>query len=347
MKVSTIKSLVIFILILVVCQFTHGETPAGERLRVLAEEAGILIGYASRNGFDIMADASTYQEVARTEFNILTGENAMITDALQPARGMFNFGQADQHVRFARDNGIAVHGQALLWYRPPSWMANIYDRDQLIDAIYNHIDTVLHYYQGQILVWDVAMEAFNEDGSYRSTVWYTKIGPDYIDLAFQRAHQADPDAKLIYNDYNICELSAKSDGVYAMAESMVARGIPIDGVGFQMHLTADGIDGRSFSDNMARFAALGLEIYITEMDVRINPMPSPGDLENQADIYREVVQRALAQPAVKAIQVWGIPDKHSWVMSTFSGTGAPLLFDDDYNAKPCYYAVQDELANAP
>ena len=96
---------------------------------------------------------------------------------------------------------------------------------------------------------------------------------------------------------------------------------------------------------MARFAALGMEIFITEMDVRIPENPSQGDLDNQANIYRQVMQKVLAEPACTVVQVWGIPDKYSWVPDVFPGTGAPLLFDDNYNAKPCYYAVQDELGN--
>jgi GH35 family endo-1,4-beta-xylanase len=343
MKTKKFKGIFIFVLIVLVCQFVHA-APSGQRLRVLAEQIGVLIGYASINNFNSMSDSSTYKEVARTEFNILTCENAMKMDALQPNQGSFNFGPADQHVQFAQSNGIEVHGHTLVWHsQSPSWIQNIGNRNQLLDAMYTHIDTVLNHYRGEILVWDVVNEAFNEDGSYRTSFWYNTIGQDYIDLAFQRARQADPNAKLIYNDYNLCELGSKSNGAYNMIQSMVNRGIPIDGVGFQMHLTADGINGQSFADNMARFADLGLELYITELDVRINPQPSQGDLENQANIYREVMQTALAQPAVKSIQVWGIPDKHSWCMSVFPGTGAPLLFDDNYNAKPCYYAVQEEL----
>ncbi len=318
-------------------------TPTGPRLRDVSGD--LLIGYASRNNFWNMSDAAQYEEVARTEFNFMTPENAMKWDAIHPAQNSYRFAQADQHVQFAQANGMAVHGHVLIWHsQNPGWLENgSWSRSQLIDLMNDHIDTVAGHYAGDVLVWDVVNEAFNEDGSYRSTLWYNGIGQEYIDMAFQRARAADPNAKLIYNDYNIGWLNSKSNGVYDMVSSMVSRGIPIDGVGFQMHLTESGVDGGSFASNMQRFADLGLEVYITELDVRIPQNPSPQNLQNQANIYQTITNRCLAQPACKGLQMWGIPDKYSWVPNVFPGTGAPLLFDDNYNAKPAYYAVQAEL----
>jgi endo-1,4-beta-xylanase len=241
---------------------------------------------------------------------------------------------------------MAVHGHVLIWHsQNPSWLENgNWSESQLIGLMNDHIDTVAGRYAGDVLVWDVVNEAFNEDGTYRSTIWYNGIGQEYMDMAFQRARAADPNAKLIYNDYNIGWLNNKSNGVYNMVSSMVSRGIPIDGVGFQMHLTESGVAGNSFASNMQRFADLGLEVYITELDVRIPENPSSQNLQNQANVYETVTNRCLAQPACKGLQVWGIPDKYSWVPDVFPGTGAPLLFDDNYEAKPAYYAVQAELA---
>lgn len=317
--------------------------PDGSRLRDISGD--LLIGYASRNNFWNMSDSAQYEEAARTEFNFMTPENAMKWDAIHPSQNSYNFSQADQHVQFAQANGMAVHGHVLVWHsQNPSWLTNgNWSRSQLIDIMYDHIDTVAGHYAGDVLVWDVVNEAFNEDGTYRSSIWYDGIGQEYIDLAFERAHQADPNAKLIYNDYNIGWTGSKSNGVYNMAADMVSRGVPIDGVGFQMHLTDGGIDGNSLASNMQRFADLGLEVYITELDVRIPQNPSQQALQNQATIYQTVTDRCLAQPACKGLQVWGIPDKYSWVPDVFPGTGAPLLFDDNYNAKPAYYAVQAAL----
>lgn len=320
--------------------------PTGPRLRDIS--GNLLIGYASRNDFWNMSDSAQYQEVASSEFNFVTPENAMKWDALRPSQGSFNFSQADQHVQYAQTYGQAVHGHVLIWHsQNPGWLDNgNWSSSQLISIMNEHIDTVAGRYAGDVLVWDVVNEAFEENGTYRSSVWYNGLGDEFIDMAFQRTRQADPNAKLIYNDYNIGWVNSKSTAVYNKVSSMVSQGVPIDGVGFQMHLTSSGVNANSLASNMQRFADLGMEIYITEMDVRISPNPSQQELQNQANIYRTVIDACLAQPACKGLQVWGIPDKYSWVPDVFPGTGAPLLFDDNYNAKPAYYAVQAALQSA-
>ncbi|CAG0935332.1 Exoglucanase/xylanase [Thermoflexales bacterium] len=319
--------------------------PTGERLRNLA--GSFLIGYASRDNFWTMSDAASYQEVARTEFNFMTPENSMKWDATEPSQNNFTFSQADQHVTFAQANNMRIHGHTLVWHTQlPSWVANgSWTSSSLTAAMNNHINRVMGHFVNKIYVWDVVNEAFNEDGSRRSSVFQNVIGNSYIEQAFRTARAADSTAKLVYNDYNIETVNSKSTAVYNMLADFKNRGVPIDGVGLQMHLTNGGLDYNSLATNMQRFAALGLEVYITEMDVRFPVPVSQTDLNNQATIYRNVTNRCLAQPACKALQVWGIPDKYSWVPDTFPGQGAPLLFDDNYNAKPAYYAVQSELQN--
>ncbi|HSD82348.1 MAG TPA: endo-1,4-beta-xylanase, partial [Anaerolineae bacterium] len=306
-----------------------------------------LIGYASRDNFWTMSDAAPYQEVARTEFNFLTPENSMKWNATEPSQNNFTFAQADQHVAFAQTNNMKIHGHTLVWHSQlPDWVANgSWTSASLTAVMNNHINRVMGHFVNKIYVWDVVNEAFNEDGSRRSSVFQNVIGNGYIEQAFRTAAAADSTAKLVYNDYNIETVNSKSTAVYNMLADFKNRGVPIDGVGLQMHLTNGGLDYNSLATNMQRFAALGLEVYITEMDVRFPVPVSQTDLNNQATIYRNVTNRCLAQPACKALQVWGIPDKYSWVPDTFPGQGAPLLFDDNYNAKPAYYAVQSELQN--
>jgi endo-1,4-beta-xylanase len=321
--------------------------PTGERLRNLA--GPFLVGYASRNDFWSMSDAVQYQDVARTEFNFLTPENAMKWDATEGTQNVFTFSQADQHVSFAQTNAMKIHGHTLVWHSQlPGWVSGISGATNLTNVMYNHIDGVMnHWTDGTIYAWDVVNEAFNEDGTRRSSPFQNIIGNSYIELAFQRARAADPLAKLIYNDYNVETVNSKSTAMYNMVSDFKSRGIPIDGVGLQMHLTNGGMDYNSFASNMARFAALGVEVYITEMDVRFPTPLSQTDLQTQATIYGNVLNRCLAQPACKALQVWGIPDKYSWVPSVFPGQGGALIFDDNYNAKPAYYALQSELTANP
>ncbi|MCL6592050.1 MAG: endo-1,4-beta-xylanase, partial [Firmicutes bacterium] len=204
------------------------------------------------------------------------------------------------------------------------------------------------HFKGKIVVWDVVNEAFNEDGSYRASFWYNKLGKSFIENAFIRARAADPGAKLIYNDYNLEATGSKSNAAYNMLKDFKSRGIPVDGIGFQMHLDIQyGFNYNDFASNMQRFADLGLEIYITEMDVRVSSNPSSAELQTQADYYKGVIQKCMAQPAVKAIQFWGFTDKYSWVPGTFPGRGAALLFDSNYNPKPAYYAAQTAIGSSP
>jgi endo-1,4-beta-xylanase len=322
-------------------------TPTGQRLRTLA--GSFLIGYASRTGFNTMSDSATYKSVAASEFNILTPENDMKIDATEPQQNVFTFTAGDEHIAFAQANNMKVHGHTLVWHsQVPTWLSGgTWTATTLTNVMYNHIDNVMGHYAGQVYVWDVVNEAFEDSGAYRASFWYTTIGASYIEKAFQRARAADSTAFLVYNDYNIEALNAKSDAVYNMIADFKNRGIPIDGVGFQMHLTEAGINPASLASNMQRFADLGVDIYITEMDVRIPKKATSTDLANQATIYQNVLDKCLLQPRCKALQVWGIPDKYSWVMDFFPGKGAPLLFDDNYNAKPAYYSVQTRLANTP
>jgi len=210
----------------------------------------------------------------------------------------------------------------------------------------DHIHTVVGRYKGKIKVWDVVNEAIADDGTLRPTPWLN-IGTDYIDEAFRWARAADSGVPLYYNDYNIEAVNAKSDAVYALLSDMKARGVPIDGIGFQFHYqaasapTADRIVA-----NFARFASLGLKIQITEADMHvpvINGLASTADLQVQASAYREMTNACLRTPNCNAVEIEGIYDGEAWV-SDPTTSGAPVLFDILMRPKPAYYAVQAALA---
>jgi hypothetical protein len=207
----------------------------GNPLRYHADQNGIDIGSAA--GMTALLCDPLHSAVLATEFDSITPENAMKMGPLQPVQGEYQFGDADAVVAFAQDNDMKVHGHVLVWHNQlPGWVeSGNFSRQELLDVMYDHIDTVVGRYQGQIAVWDVVNEAIDDGGQMRNSVWRNVIGDDYIDLAFQRARQADANAILLYNDYNIGDLSNKSNVTYNMIADMVNRGIPIDGVGFQMH----------------------------------------------------------------------------------------------------------------
>jgi endo-1,4-beta-xylanase len=318
--------------------------PSGMRLRDLA--GTFLIGFAAKNNFWKLSDAAAYKSTAAAQFNVLTPENEMKFDLVHPEQSTYTFARADKHVKFARRNKLRVHGHALIWHeRLPAWLTDTsWTAAELTNVMEDHIATVVGHFRGRVAIWDVVNEAFNDGGTRRATIWQNTIGPGYIERAFLSARAADPSAALVYNDFGIETPNAKSNAVYAMISDFKRRGVPVDGIGFQMHLNSVGINLASLSSNMQRFADLGVKIYITEMDVRLPVPATTSALQNQAAIYRNVLDRCLLQPACVSFQMWGFTDKYSWVPGWFPGEGQALIFDESYNPKPAYYGLYSRLA---
>ncbi|MGB9492736.1 MAG: endo-1,4-beta-xylanase, partial [Terriglobales bacterium] len=263
-------------------------------------------------------------------------------------------------VDFAARHNMKVRGHTLVWHRQnPAWLTVAhYTPSQLSNLLETHIRTVVGHYRGKIFAWDVANEAFDEGknaGKLRSTVWYDQPGigfagqgTAYLAQCFRWAHEADPHALLFYNEAEAEVINPKSDAIYAMARAFKRDGVPIDGIGFQMHVANLHADFTSISANIARFTSLGLQVHITEMDVALpvdaNGNASPADLQRQADIYRQVADACGSHPGCTAIQTWGFTDKYSWIGSHSKHTqGAGLLFDREYRAKPAREAVRKGL----
>ena len=216
----------------------------------------------------------------------------------------------------------------------------------MIAILKNHIETVVGRYRGKILAWDVVNEAIDDEtGKYRTdSFWFQKLGADYIKLAFEFARKADPNAKLYYNDYSAEKMNRKSDGIYNLLKDLKNQGVPVDGIGWQMHVeNGFRIEPQHF-ENAKRLAALGLELSITEMDVRLKLPASAEDLQNQAAAYRDVADFCLAESACKAILIWGFTDKYSWIPGEFPNTGDALIFDQSYKPKLAYNALSEAFA---
>jgi endo-1,4-beta-xylanase len=318
-------------------------TPAAaDPLRVHAQARGVYMGDAVDN--NEISD-STYPSHIATEFNSLTPGNAMKWDATEPNQGQFNYTRADAIVDLAVANNQSVRGHTLVWHnQAPSWVQSL-DATALRSALQNHIANVVGHYKGRLYAWDVVNEALNEDGTMRNSFWYQKLGTSYIADAFRAARAADPDAKLYINDYNTDGLGAKSDGMYSLVQSLLAQGVPIDGVGFQAHLAIQYGFPTQMQQNLQRFASLGLDVAITELDVRMQLPSDSTKLATQATYYRNVVNACLAVARCVGITTWGYTDKYSWIPSTFPGEGAALLVDENFQTKPAYTAVHDALAD--
>jgi endo-1,4-beta-xylanase len=318
-------------------------------LRTLAELQARPIGVGAAVGSLFgTADAigTQYMNVLAREFDVLTPENDMKFTALQPVRGQFTYARADAMVAFAQAHGMRVRGHALAWYQqvPPWVTGGTWTKAESKALLDDHIANVVGHFRGTLASWDVVNEALNDgSGTLRPGFWADHIGREYIEQAFRSARAADPTAQLFYNDYLIEGAGVKADSVYAMLRDLRARGVPVDGVGMQMHLSLGDVPS-TLASNFARFAALGLRIHITELEVRM-PIPStPASLATQAANYRAVYDVCLKEPACDMIVTWGFTDRASWVPGSFPGLGDALPFDANFAKKPAYTAVHDLLA---
>ncbi|MGW4162595.1 non-reducing end alpha-L-arabinofuranosidase family hydrolase [Streptomyces sp. NPDC004788] len=272
-----------------------------------------------------------YTAIADREFNMITPENEMKWDAIEPSRGTFVFGPADRIVDRALAHGQRLRGHTTVWHSQlPSWVGSIRDAQTLRSVMNHHITTEMTHYKGKIYAWDVVNEAFADGGSgrLRDSVFQKVLGDGFVEEAFRTARAADPSAKLCYNDYNIENWpDAKTQGVYRMVKDFRSRGVPIDCVGFQSHFGAGGPPA-SFKTTLAGFAALGVDVQITELDIA---QASPTH-------YANTVSTCLSVARCTGITVWGVRDSDSWRRGE-----SPLLFDSNGKPKPAYTAVMNTL----
>jgi endo-1,4-beta-xylanase len=327
-----------------------------QSLREAANFRGVLVGTAVRPS--LFSEAAYSATLAR-EFNMVEPEDAMKWWTVRRTEEAFDFREGDEIVRFAQAHGMKVRGHCLVWdHNNPGWIEERhFNPDQLSHLLHEHISTVMKHYAEQVFAWDVVNEALDENGHFKNSPWYNQPGigfagkdAAYVEQAFRWAHEADPKALLFYNDNGAEGLNRKSDAVYAMVRDFKQRGVPIDGVGLQMHISGLDLDAEAIGKNISRLAGLGLQVHITELDVSLPLEPggnlvSNDNLRRQAEVYRRIVRACLQHSNCTAIQTWGFTDKYSWIGSHSHGTrGAALPFDRAYKPKPAYDAMLDELA---
>jgi len=318
--------------------------PPPPPLRSLAEEKDFWIGSAV--SYEYLHTDSMYRDLLAREFNLLATENDLKFGPVHPEPDRYDFEGGDALVAFAQANGMAVRGHTLVWdWQNPDWLVEgNYTRDELISILREHIYTVVGRYRGQIAAWDVVNEALDADGNLGDTFWLRGIGPEYIPLAFQWAHEADPEAQLFYNEHAAERMNAKSDGVYALVKGLRDRGIPIHGVGMQMHVDLDRAPPPGeVAANMARLGELGLEGQITEMDVRIGSWNLPQKLRSQAVIYQDMLKVCLEAENCDTMVVWGATDRYSWLPELTGMQDAGVLFDFQYQPKPAVEALLERF----
>ncbi|MFD6952694.1 1,4-beta-xylanase [Nocardiopsis sp. TSRI0078] len=322
------------------------EGPRGELPR-LARTHEIDLGVAV--AVNPLTHDPDYQSVVTDNYTSVTAENAMKWEHVQPERHRFDWSGPDAIVDFAGRHDLDVHGHTLLWHnQQPSWLAQgDWDAQELREVMREHMEALLGRYQGRVTSWDVINEPFQDNGPHlRENLWYQVLGEDYIAEALSMAHEIDPRARLYVNEFGIEGGSAKTDAMYSLVTDLLDRGVPLHGIGFQGHFVHGNVPP-DLAEHMRRFSDLGLEVSISELDVRIPEPPREQALREQEQEYRHVVRACLEVPRCVSVSVWGVSDQHSWIPEWFPGYTAALPFDEDYEPKPALDGMVEALSRRP
>jgi endo-1,4-beta-xylanase len=299
------------------------------------------------------------------QFNTVTPENIMKAEVIHPQWDKYNFDLADKLVEYGKKHDIKINAHTLIWHSQlPSFVRNMKDPDSVRQYFTNHINTVAGRYDGKVYSWDVVNEALNEDGTMRKSIFYNKLGEDYIVDAFRLAQKAAPHTQLYYNDYNI-EQPKKRAGAIALIKKIQAAGVRIDGVGIQGHWHLNNIPLEDIEESIREFGALGIKVMITELDIEVLPRNVQGADVNQRTAANpssnpyvnglpDSVQQQLAndyealfklflkhKDKISRITFWGVSDGQSWLNGwPIPGrTNYPLLFNREFKPKPAFYKV--------
>jgi endo-1,4-beta-xylanase len=299
------------------------------------------------------------------QFNMATPENIMKAEIIHPQWDKYNFYPGDKLIEYGKKHTIKINGHTLIWHSQlPAFARNIQDIDSFKTFFTDHINTVAGHYKGKIYSWDVVNEALNEDGSMRKSVFLNKLGENFVTEAFRLAQAASPGTELYYNDYNN-EQPAKRAGCITLIKKIQAAGVRIDGVGIQGHWRIGQIPLQEIEESIIQYAALGLKVMITELDIEVLPRNFQGADVNQrmgndpslnpyVNGLPDSVQQQLAndyealfklflrhKDKIARITFWGVDDGQSWLNGwpVRGRTNYPLLFDRNFKPKPAFYKV--------
>jgi endo-1,4-beta-xylanase len=331
-------------------------------LQRLAAEKGLMFG--SCLALKYCVQSSAYQQLFVSQCDIATPELHMKWNSLSNQPGVYDFENADHFVAFCSANQIRVRGHTLVWHDAlPSWVVPQLTTASGQKIMADHIRRVAGHFAGRLYSWDVVNEVL-DPGSHRpdglrDSPWLQNCGTGYLELAFRTAAAADPKALLVWNE-NYLEVSngfgqAKRTAMLTLLDGLLARGVPIHGVGLEAHLRAEQatvLGDASYEAFLGELARRGMKIFITELDVQDVTLPAAAEARDQAvaQIYSRFLSASLRQPAVRAIVTWGLSDAFSWIAGyrpREDGLAVrPLPFDANFQPKAAYYAIAETLQSA-
>ncbi|CAH0051078.1 unnamed protein product [Clonostachys solani] len=327
-------------------------TGTSAQLHSLAVAAGKLyFGSATDNG-EITDTAYRAILDNADEFGQITPGNGQKWQFTEPTQGQFSYTSGDAIASLAKENNQLLRCHTLVWHSQlPSWVSGgSWTEAELTSIIETHISNVVGHYKGACYSWDVVNEALNEDGTLRDSIFSQVLGSSFIGIAFYAAGQADPNALLYYNDYNLEWTGSKSKAVInTVIPAIKAAGAEIDGVGCQAHLIVGSVPSRAdMAATLQSYIDAGAaEVSYTELDIRFSSLPPTDDgLKTQGDAYADVVGACLDVEECVGITIWDYTDKYSWIPSVFPGSGAALLYDENLEKKPAWTSVSSILAAA-
>jgi endo-1,4-beta-xylanase len=302
---------------------------------------------------DLLRNNAVYTALVTKQYNGVTAENAMKFGYVHPAENTYNYTDADYLVTFAQKTGKRVHGHNLVWYIGlPDWVTNFQgDSTAWEQMLKSHIQSVVTHFKGKVVSWDVVNEGLNDDGTPRQSIWEQHLGSDYIARCYQYAHEADPDALLFYNDYGNEYSLPKRTAIINLVNGLKQRGIPIDGVGIQMHTNSNTSDQDIAAAITVTAASTGLKIHVSELDITMNPNNiqtmtfTSAVASAQAVKYKALVKVYNSLPAAQkfGITTWDVSDADSWIAGYYKRPDWPLPFNNLYLPKPAYQAIIDGL----
>jgi endo-1,4-beta-xylanase len=281
-------------------------------------------------------------------------------DRVRPSVSAFDFARSDYFTKFAIDHKMLVRGHTLVWYAAlPDWVPKTLNRQNAKEILTNHIQTMVKRYAGKMHSWDVVNEAIEpKDGrsdGLRKNLWLEFIGPDYVELAFRTAAQADPKALLVYNETDLEYEEANQTATLKLLERLKAKGTPVHALGIQSHLNGERNDfnPQKFRRFLKNVASLGLKIMITELDVIDRSLPTDPNQRDQlvAGIYEDYLTAVLAEKSVTAVVNWGLTDRYTWITDRLprkdNTPARPLPFDLEFQPKLAWNAIARAINNSP